>query len=50
LTVKSAIKAGKWTANHNQSATAELQIRTNVQAGRFSLHHNQNTLTVKSAI
>jgi hypothetical protein len=40
MRIKSTVKAGKLTANHNQSVK-RLSVRSGVKAGRLAANHNQ---------
>ena len=40
MKTKTNVKAGGFTANHNQSA---IKTKTNVKAGGFTANHNQST-------
>ena len=40
MKVKSSVKAGKITTNHNQSVKG-LHVKSNVKAGGIQMQHNQ---------
>ena len=40
MKVKSSVKAGKITVNHNQ-AVKGLRVKSSVRAGRIATNHNQ---------
>jgi hypothetical protein len=50
MKVKTNIKAGGWTTNHNQTAPRGLKVKTNVKAGFNPLpdppHHSNHNQTV----
>ena len=41
LKVKTSVKAGGFSTNHNQTAMSGLKVRTNVRAGGLTANHNQ---------
>jgi len=41
--VKSQVKAGKITTNHNQAASRGLKVQSGVRVGGRDLQHNQTT-------
>src|SRR6185312_792530 len=47
LKVRSAIKAGGLTINHNRSG---LKVRSAVKAGGLTINHNRSGLKVRSAV
>ena len=52
MKIKSNVKAGVLSGNHNQTAARSLKVRTNVKAGA-SINHNQTVsrgLKVKSGV
>jgi hypothetical protein len=40
MRIKTNLKAGKLSANHNQTVK-RLRVKSNVKAGRLSANHNQ---------
>ena len=41
MKVKTNIKAGGWSSNHNQTASRGLKVKTNVKSGGWMNNHNQ---------
>lgn len=53
MKVKTNVKAGKLTTNHNQSAARSLKVKSGVKAAGITLQHNQTMargLKVKSGV
>jgi len=43
MRIKSNVKAGGLTAQHNQTMARGLKVKTNVKAGGMHMQHNQTT-------
>ncbi len=41
MTIKTNVKAGGLTANHNQAPTSGLKVNSKVNAGAVNPNHNQ---------
>jgi hypothetical protein len=41
LKVRTSVRAGGFTTNHNQTVARGLKVRTSVRAGGFTTNHNQ---------
>ncbi len=41
IRIKTNVKAGGLTFNHNQATTKSIQVKTNVKAGGLTFNHNQ---------
>jgi hypothetical protein len=53
MKIKTNLKAGKLTTNHNQTAAHGLKVKSNVKAGGLTVQHNQTMtrgLKVKSGV
>ena len=53
MKIKTNVKAGGLSINHNQTISRGLKVKTNVKAGGLSANHNQTTargLRVKSGV
>ena len=53
MKVKTNIKAGGWSSNHNQTASRGLKVKTDVKCGGWMNNHNQTAtpgLKVKTSV